>query len=146
MRSFIVIAFTVLLTGCMVGPDYVRPVVDVPAAFRYEDRDAKETANTEWWRQFQDPVLDALINEALANNKNVKVAVANIERAAGVLVQARSPLYPQIGYGGSAARERASESGAVPVPSIIPKSPELLPGSCERELGDRPVGPHPPTL
>jgi len=120
MRSFIVIAFTVLLTGCMVGPDYVRPVVDVPAAFRYEDRDAKETANTEWWRQFQDPVLDALINEALANNKNVKVAVANIERAAGVLVQARSPLYPQIGYGGSAARERASESGAVPVPSIIP--------------------------
>jgi outer membrane protein, multidrug efflux system len=120
MRSFIVIAFTVLLTGCMVGPDYVRPVVDMPAAFRYEDRDAKETANTEWWRQFQDPVLDALINEALANNKNVKVAVANIERAAGVLVQARSPLYPQIGYGGSAARERASESGAVPVPSIIP--------------------------
>jgi outer membrane protein, multidrug efflux system len=120
MRSFIVLAFAVLLTGCMVGPDYVRPVVDVPAAFLYEDRDAKETVNTEWWRQFQDPVLDALINEALANNKNVKVAVANIERAAGVLVQARSPLYPQIGYGGSAARERASEAGAVSVPSIIP--------------------------
>jgi len=120
MRSFIVIAFAILIAGCMVGPDYVRPVVDVPAAFRYEDREAKETANTEWWKQFQDPVLDALIAEALANNKNVKIAVANIERAAGVLVQVRSPLYPQIGYGGSAARERASEAGSVSVPSIIP--------------------------
>jgi len=120
MRGMIILAFTVLLAGCMVGPDYVRPVVDVPAAFRYEERDAKETANTEWWKQFQDPLLDALIAEALANNKNVKIAVANIERAAGVLVQTRSPIYPQIGYGGSAAKERASEAGSVPVPSLIP--------------------------
>ena len=120
VRSLIVLAFAVLLFGCMVGPDYVRPKVDVPAAFRYEDREAKESANTEWWKLFQDPVLNALIAEALANNKNVKIAVANIERAAGVLTQTRSPLYPQIGYGGSAARERASEAEAVPVPSIIP--------------------------
>ena len=120
MRSLIVLAFAVLLFGCMVGPDYVRPKVDVPAAFRYEDREAKESANTEWWKLFQDPVLNALIAEALANNKNVKIAVANIEKAAGVLTQTRSPLYPQIGYGGSAARERASEAEAVPVPSIIP--------------------------
>ena len=120
MGRFIVIAFTVLLAGCMVGPDYKQPVVDVPAAFRYEERDAKETANTEWWKQFQDPVLDALIAEALANNKNVKIAVANIEQSAAVLMQARSPLFPQIGYGGSAARERSSEAGSVPLPSIIP--------------------------
>ena len=120
MRRFVLAVLASLLTGCMVGPDYVRPVVDVPAAFRYEDRDAKATANTEWWMQFQDPVLDALIAEALANNKNIKIAVANIEQSAAVLVQARSPLFPQIGYGGSAARERSSEAGAVPIPSIIP--------------------------
>ena len=109
-----------LLTGCMVGPDYVRPVVEVPAAFRYEEREAQETANTEWWKQFQDPVLDALIAEALANNRNIKIAAANMEQAAAVLMQTRSPLFPQIGYSGSAARERASEAGAVPVPSIVP--------------------------
>jgi multidrug efflux system outer membrane protein len=120
MRHFIVLAFAFLLAGCMVGPNYVRPVVDVPAAFRYEDRDAKETANTPWWTQFQDPVLDALIDEALANNKNVKIAVANIEQSAALLMQARSPLFPQIGYGGSAARERSSEMGTVPLPSILP--------------------------
>jgi multidrug efflux system outer membrane protein len=92
----------------------------VPARFRYEERAAKEIANTEWWKQFQDPVLDGMISEALTNNKNIKIAVANIERAAGVLIEARSPLYPQIGYGGSAARERASEAGSVPVPRIVP--------------------------
>jgi multidrug efflux system outer membrane protein len=120
MRRLLVLALMILLGGCMVGPDYVRPVVDVPAAFRYEDKNAKETANTEWWKQFQDPVLNGLIGEALANNRNIKIAVANIEQAAAVLVQTRSPLYPQVGYGGSAARERASEARTLPVPSVIP--------------------------
>jgi len=120
MRNLVAIALALLVTGCMVGPDYVRPVVEVPSAFRYEDRDARAAANTEWWNQFEDPVLDALISEALANNKNLKIAVANIERAAAVLMEARSPLYPQIGYGGSAARERASEAGSVPVPRVVP--------------------------
>jgi multidrug efflux system outer membrane protein len=120
MRRLLVLALMILIGGCMVGPDYVRPVVDVPAAFRYGDKDARETVNTEWWKQFQDPVLDGLIGEALANNRNIKIAVANIEQAAAVLVQTRSPLYPQVGYGGGAARERASEARTLPVPSVIP--------------------------
>jgi multidrug efflux system outer membrane protein len=119
MRTFIVIALAALLAGCTVGLDYVRPVVDVPAAFRYEEREAKETANTEWWKQFQDPVLDSLTVEALANNRDIKIAAANIERAAAALVEIRSPLFPQIGYSGSAVRKRASEAGSVPVPSVI---------------------------
>ena len=119
MRRLIVLALAALLTGCMVGPDYTRPVVEVPAAFRYGDREAQEAANTEWWKQFQDPVLDGLIREALANNRNIKIAAANVERAAGVLLQARSPLWPQIGYGGTGARERSSEAGAVPWPDRV---------------------------
>ncbi len=114
MRRLLVLAFGLLLSGCLVGPDYLRPVVEVPAAFRYEDREARETVSTAWWKQFQDPVLDALIAEALANNRNIKIAAANLEKAAAVLVQTRSPLWPQIGYSGSAARERSSEAGAVP--------------------------------
>jgi multidrug efflux system outer membrane protein len=119
VRSLMVLAFTVLLAGCMVGPNYVKPNVEVPVGFRYQGRETQETANTEWWEQFQDPVLDRLIAEALANNLNIKIAVANIEQSAAVLVQARSPLYPQVGYGGSAARERASETGSVPLPSVL---------------------------
>ena len=39
----------------MIGPDYERPEVDTPAAFRFEPKDAAETANTEWWKQFERP-------------------------------------------------------------------------------------------
>ena len=53
--------------------------------------EAAGTANTEWWKQFQDPVLDGLIAEALANNKNVKIAAANVEQAAGVLPRPARP-------------------------------------------------------
>ena len=64
-------------------------------------------------------MLDSLIAEALANNKNVKIATANIEQAAGILVQTRAPLFPQVGYSGNAARQRASESNATPLPSTL---------------------------
>jgi multidrug efflux system outer membrane protein len=119
VRGLIVLAFAVLLTGCTVGPDYVRPVVDVPDAFRYEDGDAREIANTEWWKQFQNPVLDTLITEALSHNRNIKIAAANVEQAAGVLMQVRSPLFPQIGYSAGGTKQRASEESATPLPPTV---------------------------
>ena len=70
-------------------------------AFMYESEGATaDTADTEWWKQFDDPVLDALIDEALAHNHNLEVAAANVEQAAGVLTQTRSQLFPQVGYQG----------------------------------------------
>lgn len=119
MRRFLILAFVASLTGCMVGPDYHRPTVEIPKSYRYEITDAQKTANTAWWRQFNDPVLDDLIAKALAGNKSVMIAAANIEQAAGVLTQVRSSLYPQINYGASAARERLSEKNATPVPSSV---------------------------
>jgi outer membrane protein, multidrug efflux system len=110
-----------LVAGCTVGPDYRKPEVDAPPAFQYQQADARDTANTAWWKQFGDPVLDALIDEALANNRNVKIATANVEQAAAVFTQARSSLFPQVGYGFGGARERTSESGINPdVASLIP--------------------------
>lgn len=134
MRRTIVIALTVLLAGCMVGPNYVRPKVDVPTSFRYEEKEAKETVNTIWWEQFRDPVLDGLIAEALANNKDIKIAAANIEKAAAVLTQVRSPFLPQLGYGGSATRERATEECATPVPLGVP-NPQLHTRSLQAQVG-----------
>lgn len=104
-----------ILSGCMVGPDYVKPAVDAPKAFIYESKDAADTVNTTWWKQFNDPILDGLIAEALANNQNVKVAAANVEQAAGVLTQTRSSLFPQVGYNGTGGRARTTESTDTPL-------------------------------
>jgi multidrug efflux system outer membrane protein len=103
-----------LIAACAVGPDYHRPNVDVPAAYRYAIADVTETANTAWWHQFDDLVLDQLIADALANNKNVLIAAANVEQAAGVFVTARSPLFPQLGYTGSGSRQRLPDALLLP--------------------------------
>ena len=113
MRKVLAVALLAMVTGgCMMGPDYRRPPLDMPQSFQYETKEAEEAADTQWWKNFQDPVLDALIAEALANNKSVKIAAANIEAAAGVLTQIRAPLFPQVSYGADAFRQRLSENNA----------------------------------
>ena len=133
-----------LLAGCMIGPNYARPKVDAPADFRFEPKATAETANTEWWKQFDDPVLDALIAEALANNVNVKIAAANVEQAAGLLTQTRSRALPA-GRVQRRSGERAkrAEYRARIGDSQLSESAIELPGAAERELGNRPLGPHP---
>ena len=107
-----------LVAACKVGPDYRRPDVAAPEAYRFAPADAAP-ADLQWWKQFDDPTLDALIAEALADNWNVKIAAANVEQAAGVLVTARAPLFPQLDYQGSAARVRFSENGTTDLASGI---------------------------
>jgi multidrug efflux system outer membrane protein len=119
MRRFLLIASLALLAGCAAGPDYRRPVVDLPDAFRYSEKEARDIANIAWWTQFRDPVLDNLVLDALAGNKDLKIAASNIEQAAGAVAQARAPLFPQAGYEGAAARQRGSERNAAPIPSGV---------------------------
>ncbi|MBL8541819.1 MAG: efflux transporter outer membrane subunit [Betaproteobacteria bacterium] len=115
-RALVAALLCGLLSGCLVGPDYVKPKVDTPAKFLYEPKEVADTANTEWWKQFGDPVLDELIAEALANNRNVQIAAANVEQAAGLLTQTRAPLFPQFNYDASAGRYGFSNSSTVALP------------------------------
>ena len=102
------------LTGCAVGPDYKRPALDAPAAFRFDAKDARDTANTAWWQQFQDPELDRLIGIALAENKDVQVAAARIDQFLGQYGTTRSLLFPQVGAGLSGQRQRNAFGQPVP--------------------------------
>jgi len=141
MRRPTVALLACSLAACMMGPNYHRPAVDVPPAYRFAMAEAGETANTTWWQQFQDPVLDQLIADALAHNLAVQIAAANVEQAAAVLTQAKAPLYPQASYGAEGAKQRGSETGATPVPSYVPNpqtSYQVLAGaSWELDLWGR---------
>ena len=108
------------LAGCTLGPDSRRPELAAPAAFQYEPKDAAATADTLWWQQFQDPVLDQLIAEALRHNTNVQIAAANVEQAAALLMQTRSQFFPAVGYGAGAQRERTREPAFA---SLLPNYP-----------------------
>src|SRR5437762_12468143 len=101
------------LSACMVGPDYRRPEVEVPAAWRLGATEASQISNIAWWDQFQDPVLSELVRTALANNKDLEIATASVDQAAAQYGIVRSAQFPQVNAGVSAARERSSANATV---------------------------------
>lgn len=140
-RSWVALASMVVITACTLGPKYERPDIEVPATFRFEPQVVEKTANTAWWQQFDDPVLDELIAQALANNYNVRIAAANVEQALGIVTQTRSALYPQVGYGASGEKIRYPDTGLTAAIPNIPNPQEtyqaLLSASWELDLWGR---------
>ncbi len=114
------LAFSMLslaITGCMIGPDYKRPVVETPPAWRLTDSEAQETANTAWWQQLGDPVLNNLIASAVKENINLKVATARVDQFAANYGVVRADLYPQIGAGAQFGQQKVTERGGNALPS-----------------------------
>jgi multidrug efflux system outer membrane protein len=131
-------ALLCLLGGCAVGPDYHRPAQDAPQDFRFHGGDSREmgeVANTAWWQQFQDPVLNDLIAVALRENKDVKIAASRIELFLGNYASTRSLLLPQVGAGISGVRERLP-AGAFgqPVEPVLNQYEAALSASWELDL------------
>ncbi len=107
-----------LVSACtVVGTDYVRPSVATPEAWRIEYREAADVADTKWWQQFRDPVLDQLIETALRENRDLMVAAARVEQFVGQLTTTRSQFYPQVGYSADASNNRSSRAGQPPIPA-----------------------------
>ena len=123
MRSTAVAAAWVaaLISGCALGPDYSRPSIESPAAYRIDYPKAADVANTKWWEQFGDPALNQLVEDALRGNLDVKQAAARVERFLGALRTTRSQFFPQFGYGADVSRNRASTVGQPPLgPGVDP--------------------------
>ncbi len=100
-----------LLCGCAIGPDYKRPAIDTPAAWRVDDKEAKDLVNTVWWEQFNDPVLNGLIDAALKENYDLKIAAARVDEYVGRYWVGRSGLFPQLSASASGGRQRVTERG-----------------------------------
>src|SRR5262249_18726586 len=115
-RGGVLLLVGAALSACTVGPDYRRPDVDVPSAWRLGPTEAAEISNVSWWDQFRDPVLSNLVRTALANNKDLKIATANVEQAAAQYGIARSAQFPQVNANASATRQGVSQTTVVSVP------------------------------
>jgi multidrug efflux system outer membrane protein len=115
----ILLCFSLLLAGCAVGPEYERPMVETPDAWRITVEEAADTANTAWWEQFRDPVLNELINTALLENRDIRIAAARLEQFMAQVEITRSGFYPQAGYGIAGSRNQASKN-------ILPAGVESL--------------------
>jgi multidrug efflux system outer membrane protein len=92
-----------LLSACMVGPDYRRPEIDVPPAWR-----SATTRPPNLQHRLVGPVrgsvLSSLVRAALANNKDLQIATANVDQAVAQYGIVRSAQFPEVNAGASATR------------------------------------------
>lgn len=103
------------LAGCTLGPDYSRPVPNLPVQYRdatLRQTEAESIADMDWWEFYTDPILRELIADALLNNLDLRVAAARVEQARAQAAQARGAFFPQAGYLGEASRGRNQALGA----------------------------------
>lgn len=110
-----VIAFlcALSLAGCSIGPDYVRPAVDTPAAFKeagdWKPADpADPLASDTWWKAFGDPQLDALQDKVDISNQNLRLAEAQYRQARALSDAARASWFPTINATAGATRSATS--------------------------------------
>ena len=104
-------------TACTQGPDYERPVVSVPDAYRFDDSAfSASTQAPAWWTAFNDPILDQLVREVVTNNRDLRIATARVDEFEAILRGTRSQAFPQVGYGLDASRTRTSERIGIPFP------------------------------
>ncbi|MDR3424856.1 MAG: efflux transporter outer membrane subunit [Alphaproteobacteria bacterium] len=102
-------ALLLLTTACAVGPDYVKPPVETPAAFK-ESGEWKQAApqdaidRGEWWKIYHDPILNALESQIDISNQNLKQAEASYRSAVALADQTRSGLFPTVAAEKSATR------------------------------------------
>lgn len=114
MRSLPAVFLALALSGCMIGPDYKRPEITSPAAWRIDTAEAVRISNAAWWDQFGDPVLGGLVHRALEGNNDLAIAAARVDQAYAQYGIVRSAQFPQVAAGGSAGRARGSENGPAP--------------------------------
>lgn len=97
------LALSLLLGGCTIGPDYVKPPMSAPEAFR--DTNGIASVQTQWWKGFNDPKLSEAVETSLRANYDLHASQARVDALLGKFDQAKSYLYPQINGNGSLTRK-----------------------------------------
>lgn len=103
------------LAGCSFAPAYQRPDMELPTEWKIVEP-TQSPLNVDWWTRFNDPVLTAMIEEALRNNQDLAQSLANVDSAAAQLGTSTSALFPTVSGSGTGVAQGASEKGPNTVP------------------------------
>jgi multidrug efflux system outer membrane protein len=122
-RVFVAAMAAGLMTGCTVGPNYVRPTVAAPQTFRAPEPlpapQAASLADLKWFEVFKDEKLQELMRTALEQNYDLRDAVARVGQARANLGITRSNQYPQASASGDLEVTRLSRDGQTPLPATF---------------------------
>lgn len=115
------LATALLLAGCRVGPDYERPEVKPPDAWRWKTAQPSDhVPKGAWWQVYGDSRLDALQTAAGEHNQDLKAALARVEQARAAARMSKADLFPTLNGSGSFTRYRTSGNAASPLGFPIP--------------------------
>lgn len=114
LTTFAGIGFVSLASGCLLKPEYEQPKVLTDAPFMEAGVTQETIADLPWWSVFEDANLQVLIRATLANNRDLKVAMARIDEARGLLGVARPDQFPRLDVAGNATRVDGSDEAIVP--------------------------------
>lgn len=125
-------ALAVATTGCAVGPDYHQPSAAASSHWSETLAGGENPAPvdvTGWWRNFNDPELDSLINRAVRSNPDLRIAQARVREARAQYGIAEADLAPSADASGAESRQQASHHqpvlGSVPLPPGTPFDNEV---------------------
>ncbi|UNG20779.1 efflux transporter outer membrane subunit [Stutzerimonas zhaodongensis] len=112
MSTPLLLAAVLALSACAVGPDYRVPEVE-PAQIERAAADGFDQSKFQaaWWRQFDDPTLDALVGEALAENRELRIAFARLRAARSIRDDVTNDRFPTVTAGASAEYGEAQQPG-----------------------------------
>jgi len=113
-----------VLSGCAaVGPDYSEPAIRTPDAWTQkvvQQLDAAPQSSLQnWWKVFNDPVLDDLINRCRAENLDLQIAVSRTRESRALLAIASGTNLPVVNAGGTAGKSKLSDDG--PLEQVAPR-------------------------
>jgi outer membrane protein, multidrug efflux system len=111
-QQFVCLVLFLLLAGCKLGPNYKRPKIDTPTAYRADMQMGQTVSlgDEKWWNLFQDPELQQLIHTALTENYDVRIAAARMLQAQAVLGITRADQFPTITAGAAGANVRIPQT------------------------------------
>ncbi len=115
MRQFILLT-SLLLSSCMVGPNYVRPAVQIPETFKEAPEGWKMAQPQDacprgaWWTVFNEPDLSDLEYKLNISNQNILASIAQYDQAKALVLQATAAFFPTLGGSGSVTRQKQALS------------------------------------
>ena len=114
-RGVVAMAAALALAGCAVGPDYKRPGTTLPGDFSVvapvDPNAASAPISGDWWKVYNDALLNDLVAAAITNNPNMRLAIARIDEARAALRESNAAFFPEVDYSGLGARSRSGAAG-----------------------------------
>ena len=128
MKTNTILATLLILTGCTVGPDYRKPDIAIPAAYKeaknWKPAEPKdEMPRGKWWEIYGDANLNTLVAQVEISNQNVLVATAQYRQALALLGVAQAGYFPTLSGGLSGTRAQGSSPSTTGTSTVVPGSP-----------------------